>query len=274
MRLDRSKSHAGTLRVGITMLLLIALSLLVSSTSVAAKKGRGGPGPRAKISNLSPGQRDKLQKHIRGAQGKFHENRMELRDARLDLYRQFREYRLDDRRLQNSIRKINDLQLRLLKANLDNQMKLRNILTREQFESLREAVEDRDTDWEDGRVWPGDGPGGGDADRLGLSAEQRNRIEKLWKSSRESASSLGGRLRADTESLQRRYLDYELNPKQAASRIDGLSDTQLALLKATVARQVELRKILTERQFEALSKSVPPAGRGKGPPPGKGRRGR
>lgn len=234
---------------------------LVSSGPAAAQ--RRGPGPRARIANLTPEQRERLKNHVREAQSEMRGIRMDLRDVRLNLYGQFREYRLDERRVQNSVRRINDLQRSLLDSNLENQLRLRDILTRGQFESLQEAVHDRDVERDGPHVWPGDDGPVGNVDRLRLSSEQKERIKRLWRSSRETAADLGTKLRSSSQDLQRLYMDYDLDQKQANKIIDRIGDTQLDLLKATVSRQVELRRILTEQQFRALSKSIrPPGGRG------------
>ncbi|MBI2842165.1 MAG: periplasmic heavy metal sensor [Armatimonadetes bacterium] len=248
----------------LTAVVLIAVIALSSGSAFAKKRGGQGhgQGPRPRISNLDPAQREKLQKHFRESRGRLMDARMQLRDARMELYRRLGEYDLDERGMQEDIRGINSLQLRLLHGNLESQLRLREILTKEQFDDLRDAVGEPGMHREDAWMWPGDGARlRGNVDRLGLSAEQREQIARLWRSSRASSEGLIGKLRSESEALQRTYLDYDLDPKQARAQIERLNDTQLNLLKATVSRQMGLRRILTEEQFESLSKTVRRPGR-------------
>jgi len=241
--------------------LALAVLLLLSSGSVLAQGPPPGAGPHARL-NLTPEQREKLRSHIRDTRRKMLNVRNDLRDAHLNLNQQFGEYRLDDRRVQETIKRINSDQLHLLNINLESQIQLRSILTREQFQDLREAVSGFGVHLDEGLKGPsGDGPPG-DVRRLGLSPEQQAQIGKLFQNSHETMRAIIRRLRADADALRKLYLSYDLDIKQAKLRISSLNDAQLDMLRATAARQVELRKILTEQQFQALSKSVrwpPPA---------------
>jgi len=76
--------------------------------------------------------------------------------------------------------------------------------------------------------------------------------------------------KGDAGSLRELYLSYSLDTKRAKEIINRLSNTRLEILKTMVDRQVELRNILTKKQFEALAKSMPGHGGGSGK--GRGRR--
>jgi hypothetical protein len=60
------------------------------------------------------------------------------------------------------------------------------------------------------------------------------------------------------QSLERLYLSYNLDPRQAKLLIGKIAETRLAMLKATMDRHVQMRKILTEDQFKTLVSSIPP----------------
>jgi len=253
-------------RLGVVALAALLAVALCARPAVAERPERG-PGLRSRL-NLSSDQRTKLQAHVRDVRSRALTVGGELRAARVMLAGQFADYRLDERRTQESARKINALQHRLLKLNLDDQVGLRQILSREQFEQLWASVGGRGRLHVDGHI-EGDreGPGDRAVERIGLSPEQQESIRKLYSTTRETTLSLRQRLSTETEGLRRLYSDYDLDAKKATARIDKLRRIQLALLGAMIARQVELRKILTEQQFQALSQSIHPPGRGPGPGP-------
>jgi Spy/CpxP family protein refolding chaperone len=256
-----SSSHPW--RVCAVVIAMVAAMLLLSVIPAAAE--RPGPGFHANL-NLTPDQRDKLRKHMGDTGAKVAAIRSDMRDARMDMYRQLQNYQVDQRRLQESIRRINALQIKMLNAHLESQMRLRDILTKDQFQSLTQAIGGRGASRDGSGFFFGDQGMGGDVKRLGLSPDQQEKIKKLWDASRSTMSALRDKLKFDSRNLEKLYLDYDLDPKVAKQRIDKLGDTELQVLKATVARQLQLRNILTEDQFQELAKTMRPPFEGhKGP---------
>lgn len=250
-------------------LILILFAVLMLGFSAAPTQAKGSK-DRQEI-NLNKEQRDRLQRHIEQNKGEVADVRRQIQAARSDLSQQLRQYDVDERKVQQTIRRINDLQTRLQLIHLENQVKLRDILTKEQFADLREAVGSRGMDGDEVHAWPErDGPHARNVQNLDLSEQQQDRINKLFQRSTESMNVLIRKAKGDAGSLRELYLSYSLDTKRAKEIINRLSNTRLEILKTMVDRQVELRNILTKKQFEALAKSMPGHGGGSGK--GRGRR--
>jgi len=239
----------------LTAVLLVVMTA-ASAGSVWAQRG----GSRSNI-NLTREQRQKLQRHIKDNQSKTTKVTREIVQVRMELFGQLREYKVDEKRLKDSMEKINALQVKLHNIGLENQLKLREILTKEQFTQLGEAVSRKGVSQESIYGWP---PGGIEADsnlkRLNLSSEQQEKIRKLFERSRTTMKSISRELRANAQNLHKLYLNYDLDTKQAKAQIEKLAENQREAIKATITRQIELRNILTQQQFEKLSQTMrPPA---------------
>lgn len=238
--------------------------LLIASLPVTAQKKDDWPA--AKL-NLSAEQRDALRKHMASSREKMQDARENLTAARMDFFQQLKRYKIDDRRLQESIRKINVMQRRLMQITLENQLGLRRVLTADQFQQLGQAVQARKERKRgmEGGMWGGFGPKGPDIDALGLSDDQKKRIQKLFDSSKARIQPLATKLHTEMGNLRSLYLTYDLDKKRANTEMDRVSDAEMALLKEVVARQQDLRKILTEDQFNTLARAIrPPEPRGPG----------
>ncbi len=234
---------------------LLTIAAMIFAAPVFAQKG--GDSPKL---NLTPGQRDKLRDHIKASRDKMADTRGDLQGARMDLFGQLRQYKLDDKRVAASVDRINTLQRKLMQISYQNQVGLRQILTRQQFAELGEAVGERGP----GRRGPGEGwgayglPQNADLDKLKLSDDQQKRIAKLFDKSRNEVDSLTSKMRTEMGNLRKLYLGYDFDEKSVNSQIDRVGDTERSMLNETVARQKELRKILSEDQFNTLSKSMKP----------------
>lgn len=240
-----------------TVVFLVVM-MVTSAGSVLAQRGSS----RSHI-NLSGEQRQKLQRHIKDNRSKMAGVTREIVQARMEFFGQIREYRVDEKQLQESMRKINALQVKLHNIGLENQSELREILTKEQFAELGEAVSGKGVGQEGVYSWPRGGieAGSDGLDRLNLSSEQQEKIKKLFERSHATMQSISRELRSNAQSLHKLYLDYDLDTKQAKARIEKLGESQREAIKATIARQIALRDILTQQQFEKLSQTMrPPAG--------------
>jgi Spy/CpxP family protein refolding chaperone len=208
--------------------------------------------------NLTTAQRPKLQKLITDSRTRTMSVRRDLRRGYTELFTQLGNYNPDAKHIHETVRRINTAQLNLLNTHLESQMGLRKILTKDQFQNLRETIPD--TINGEIRTKPRsngvNGPKMGDVKQLGLSSDQQEKIKRLFQSSSERMKSAVQRVQNGSNSLRQLYLDYDLNVQQAKSRITGLNRAQQDVLKVTISRQEDLRKILTQQQFETLSKSV------------------
>jgi Spy/CpxP family protein refolding chaperone len=248
-------SHTVGLSLKLGVLLCLFISLFAVSPSGAQVRAPGQRHDFQNKLNLTPDQQDKMRAHLHETMGKITSARQDLQSANLDLFNLLGNYNVDHQKLQGNLRRINSCQKRLLNIHLDSQIKLRSILTQDQFQTLREQIGDRGTRSGDDFM---DGMPRGDVKSLGLSADQQDRIRKLFTQARENMMNLRHKFHTDSESLESLYLDYNLDVKLARQKIDLLSSTDMALLKATTSRQVELRSILTADQFQTLSKSIRP----------------
>lgn len=239
-------------------LLAVVMMVFISDGALAQRRPeRAGARPGI---NLNNEQRQKLQRHIKESREKTAGVTRELVQARTELFKQLHEYKVDENRLQESVKKINGLQVRLHNIGLENQLRLRSILRKAQFTELGEAVSGKGIDAESIHGWPSADCDlvGGNIERLNITSEQQGQIKRLFEKSRATVQSLGRELREDAQSLHRLYLDYDLDPKEAKTRIEKLGETQREAIKATVARQLALREILTRQQFETLSQTMRP----------------
>lgn len=244
--------------------LLIVSSMVFGAISadpaMAQKRGKR-PDHSAKL-NLSEQQRQKLKKHIEESRERSRPVRESLHKARTELFQQLGRYKFDERKVNDTVRRIGELRRKVLMLSLENQKGLREILTKEQFAELGDAIGDRGGRFEG--AGSGDGaPAGGDIRNLKLTPEQTKEINALFRKSREQTEAIAAKLRSDSERLRKLYLNYNLDTKQAMALIERLNDRRTEMLKATVSRQVELRKILTEPQFEALAKTMRPPENGR-----------
>lgn len=100
------------------------------------------------------------------------------------------------------------------------------------------------------------GPGGRDYQTLGLSADQKARVDALHKDIGRQMRSLGETLRARRQALEAVYRQYDLDAGKARALNNQINETQRAILDQHLRLQVELRKILTEDQFMRLQSVV------------------
>jgi Spy/CpxP family protein refolding chaperone len=238
-------------------LIVTIFTFILPASAIAERKGAG---IHSKI-NLSPEQREKVQAHRRESREKTKRVTDDLRDARMDLFTQLREYKLDQRKLTDAVGQVNRLQESLLNAKLGNQIALRRLLTSDQFDKLRTAVKDMGVDRE-GTAGHSDGVelNGADIHELKLSKDQQERIKSLFERSRGNMKPLASQLRSTSQELHGLYMNYDLDQNKAKSLISKIADTRLRMLKSMVARQQQLRAILTEQQFQELSKAMRPPG--------------
>ncbi|MEN6372904.1 MAG: periplasmic heavy metal sensor [Armatimonadota bacterium] len=237
----------------------IAMAIMVVFSGTAFAQGRPLRAGVGKGINLSDAQRQKLQRHIKESRKRTAGVVRELLQARTTLFNQLQDYKVDENQLQESVRKINGLQIRLHNIGLENQLKLRSILTKSQFAQLGEAVSGNGV----GRHihgWPTGNGGliGENLKRLDITSAQQEKIKRLFVKSRSTMQSISQELRQNAQSLHRLYLNYDLDPQEAKTLIAKLGKTQRKAMNATVSRQLALREILTRQQFETLSQTMRP----------------
>jgi len=252
-RLDphREREYGTSRSVGVRSVLRILAAGLLIAVSVGS----------AWALDLTPEQKSRLQDLVRETKSETASVRRALFEKRRSLVNIYADWRLDEKKARENIKAIGDLQRRLLELNLENQLGLRRILDREQFESFRGAIRERDGRW--GRrpsEWaehtaPGDlSPRG--FERLRLAPDQLDRVRRLFRAERSDSDAPLRRLQRDTETVRRLYLDYSLDEKKLRDLLDRINQTQREVMENSLNRQIEIRKILSEDQFNALMAEV------------------
>lgn len=206
---------------------------------------------------VTASQREQLKSLAMETRRKTDRARAELRNARAVLYAVYRVYELDDRRAKAAIERINSTQLQLLKIHLENQLEIRQVLDSAQFRQMISRAHDPR-----GMAWPS--MDNGIADRipdrqmiedLGLGAEEKRRALALTGTNAERTRLLE-KLRRDTRQMMELYSRYDLDTAAANRLIESIHSSQIALTAQNHKRQQQLRKVLTQRQFERLQKTI------------------
>lgn len=250
-------NKAPGVRCQVLVMLAVAAAMFVIVLPTSALAQRGGDSFHSRI-NPTPEQKEKLQAYKRDSREKTRQLSSDLRSARKDLFTQLRNYKLDQRKAIDTAQRVGDLQKDLLNAKLDNQIALRRILTSEQFDRLRSAVRGMGVEHEGLGRSRGDKDFTGSVSELGLSKNQQDRIKLLFQKSAASGSTLMNQLTNDSQELRKLYMSYNLDQKHARSLISSIANTRSQMLKSMVARQQQLRSILSEQQFNALVKTMRP----------------
>ena len=231
------------------VLIAIAFSILLIGQSSAQLAAQHRPGQRGRALDqlgLTHGQKEKLI-------GTLRSNRMEaqqVRRALMEEREQFRvrcdQYQLDAARAREIMTKVNRLQLAMLKVSLDRQLRLRSVLNPDQLAQLN-----RIEGAEQGRGLHGKaGP------QLGLSADQRDAIGKLWKSQSKGMDEAHRSMSTDLAAIDRAYNGYRLDERAARHLISRINQAQLRHMQVRLEWQIEMRKILSEEQFRTLTQHV------------------
>lgn len=100
---------------------------------------------------------------------------------------------------------------------------------------------------------PGLGPGW--QEWLGLTAEQKSKIEALRKTHQEEMKGLRDKLQESLKQLREARQDPKADPKKIDSLIDEIYKLRAAQMKARVKHQGEIEKILTQEQKDKLAKA-------------------
>ena len=230
-----------TLRISVAITLLV----LVAGAFASAEPGL----------DLSADQKARMKDLMQSTRQQTQTLRQTLGDRRGQLMRVYGEYGLKTDKARSLTREINSLELRLLNANLDSQSGIRSILNREQFGQFGELMHRPR-----GKHGPGEmlergemipfGPR--EVEPLGLSRPQQEDMKRLWHKSRGRPTAAIESIKAKIGDLETLYRSYDLDEAKARAVIRDLNGAQMRLLDARLQLQVELRKSLTEEQFNHL----------------------
>jgi Spy/CpxP family protein refolding chaperone len=98
--------------------------------------------------------------------------------------------------------------------------------------------------------------GAPDYQALGLSADQKTRVQALHKSIGAQMRTLGQTLRQRRKALEAVYGAYDLDTAKARQLNKQINDTQRAILDQHLRLQTDLRGILTQDQFSRLQTMI------------------
>ncbi len=88
--------------------------------------------------------------------------------------------------------------------------------------------------------------------RLGLNADQMTRVRELHKDTNQKMRGLEGQLREQRRALEVVYGEYDMDTTRVRQLNARINEIQRAILDQHLHLQADLRKILTEEQFDRL----------------------
>lgn len=103
--------------------------------------------------------------------------------------------------------------------------------------------------------WLGPGLGPGVQDWLGLTSEQKSKIEALRKTHQEEMKALRDKLMDLQKQLREARQDPKADPKKIEGLIDEIFKVRASQMKARLHHQGEIEKILTKEQKEKLDQA-------------------
>jgi len=244
-----------------TLMAVVFSILLVGQTGTHVLAQRPGPRDgRALFEQLglTPGQRAKLRELLRANRMESERARRALGQERTRLFATYDDYQLNVSRARQSIVKMNRLRLDLLNASLHRQIALRTVLTADQFAQMKRIMRHGPFDRE--RLGKGPGPGHGFGPRrppqLDLRSDQRDAVEKFWKSHDKNVGETGRAMAHDLAAINRLYENHRLDERAAKRLISSVNQAQAREAHLRLDWQVEMRKILSEDQFRTLTQHI------------------
>jgi Spy/CpxP family protein refolding chaperone len=253
-----------------TILLSLALLACLAGAGVAQPPAKGHSGQIDQL-GLSAGQKARIHQILSPDKLKAEHARLALLAERKRLHETYDDYRLNEAKARDSIRKINSLQLDLLNISLDREIRIRSVLSSEQFDHLTRLVgPDR---FGQGDV--ADGSRKGPRPRrplpqLGLSSDQKDIVEKSWKKWGQESRDAFNDMQHNLQAMAGVYQKYRLDEGSAHRLIGKINKLQLRRLQLHLEHQEGLRKILSAQQFRTLREHnrqdrLQRAGQGSGP---------
>lgn len=206
---------------------------------------------------ISTSQKDQLKALAANTRDRTGRERDSLRQARTELVKAYSAYTIDWHKLNSTWEKISSAQLTLLNIHLDNEIALRNILKEEQFSALREIMKRRMREHEMLVVAPPEAdlldrlPDKKMLDDMGVPADKQKQLENVPGKDKAIQD-----LRDSSKQLLDMYSNYTLDSTAARKLIKTVHQNQEWLLKQQNRRQRQIRKVLTQDQFDKLVQEI------------------
>ncbi|MCX6345016.1 MAG: periplasmic heavy metal sensor [Armatimonadetes bacterium] len=226
---------------------LALLSLAVSSAN-------------AQDVQLSAEQKQKMKAFAANTRSGTESQRDALKSAREELGAVYSSYKLDEARASKAIDRIGKAQQQLLGVHLSNQVKIRQILTKDQFNTFQQMMSKKmhgpgperaffreDEAFELGAIWR-------IKDSLKLTPDQEKRVAAVLRPGNNMKNMQD--MKRATEQLNQLYSSFNLDAAAARKLIGDIHRDQLALTRNAHSRQQTIRSILTQDQFAALRQEI------------------
>ena len=245
-------AHAAQLKKGSgrlgTFVVALAVLLAVTGSAVWAL-------------DLSADQKQKMKAIGMSARATIESQRKTLRSARMDLVDAYKVYKLDDHKAQDAMSRIGAAQKALLESQLDDQTKIRQVLSAEQFADFQKMISSRmrhpgvaiEPPFEEKALE--EELAGAMPAASKLSPEQTKAADRITRVGQRRQEAMG-RMRESSQQLADLYSKFDLDPKAARKLIDAIHHDQMALMWMAHRRQQAIRAVLTEDQFNALGQAI------------------
>jgi Spy/CpxP family protein refolding chaperone len=208
--------------------------------------------------NLTADQKAKLRDFIRTSKQGTQNDRKGITAERQRLMSLYCNYDLNTTQAQKSISKINSLELDLLNRRLDRRLRVRSVLTPDQFVRFRKIMDKtpRAGNRIDEELPRSMGQRRGPLPKLNLSADQQQKIQNMWQSQRAEQERVLQSMNQDLKSMEQLFAKYHVDERAVGRLILSVNKDQLRILQLRLNRQIQLRKIINEQQFQALAQHI------------------
>jgi Spy/CpxP family protein refolding chaperone len=231
------------------LLVCFTVGVLVTATTVYAGE-----------MNLSSQQRDQLKNLGENLKKETSDLRMKLRTSREDLADIYSTYKLDEKKARAQIAKINDTQYKLLVAGLDDQVKIRKILSEDQFAEFVKMQKDHSRRHHRSHGTHRSMIGHDKMQDISRALEKSDitpaQKQKLRQMDNDGGENSYKNMRTAVAEVERIYSSYQLNQNSAKAALKRVNQAQKALMLANLDKQKQLRKVLTAEQFSAARKQI------------------
>ncbi len=122
----------------LTLLLLVVLAFLLLSTSLVFAQMAEREKPSRPGQGLTPEQKEKIRTIVLGGRMEQIQREADLKIAQIQLKELMMQDKLDRQKIEKQIQQIGTLRTRMEIARVETVMKLRDILTKEQMQALKE----------------------------------------------------------------------------------------------------------------------------------------
>jgi Spy/CpxP family protein refolding chaperone len=223
------------------------------------EKGRRGDrlSEHIRMLNLAPEQQEKVENQHRENKEKMRELYSKLHEVRRQLYGEIGSPNPDKKRIDATVSQLKELEARLVDLRVESILKIKALLTSDQFETLHsfDRVERREKKRKESWI----GKRGKEREMindhiksLNLTSEQRGQIEAQRVQAREKMRDLRESLMGKRRELRRELEKSDSDRKKLDSTIAEVKDLHMQITDQRVNNVLQMKGILTNEQFKML----------------------